>query len=574
MGDLQSLGARIEHALEGPVEHWVRHFLGGLSSSSMPKEGIRISEVSVCEGARPGDFRGIVSWARLAKPGPADWRRLAESIAAAPEIVKAVAVPPGIYLTLAPRVLEEVLASATACTEEPQEPGVVVVFCSPNTNKPLHIGHLRACFLGMSLSRMLQAARIPVRRSQMLSNFGAHMCQALAAYNGIETPTTAGMKPDWFVGRLYRDYHASLREKPSPDCDGMNCRANGERPCMRCRPLNLLRRMVDGDERLLAINKRLGEWAIEGIAATQARIGATYDSGLRESETLSVALEAIQRAIDTGIFRRRDDGSVYVDIHTTGDAELNLLRQNGTSLVYSMLLGIYLSRADRYLGWNTLELTGEQWRAGRRAMYELLERIGRQDIVSTTEAVFFGMVQHGDGVMSSRHGNVVLADELLERIAARVRNSDRFEPHIRSSPEVSDAFAVALLKYCVLGYPRNEGFSFNEDEMWLGTIERLLAVRWMLIEAGATDGRDGEVPSGAASLAMALARHSAVHKKALNRRDPALVVRYLDDLVKVVRATGRRGLSKDLRAALGRVVRSALSLLDIDSRVVEGLPRC
>jgi arginyl-tRNA synthetase len=555
LGDRWS--ARLSAPCHGPVEQWLRSTL----AATVEAAGAAITDVIFTEGARPGDFRVLVSWDGAATVDRTTWKDLAARVTALGGLERAVAVPPAVYVTVSPAVIERVVAEAGAARPVTEHPGVVVVFCSPNTNKPLHIGHLRACFLGMSLSRLLEAAGVEVRRSQMLSNFGIHMCQALAMLRGDEAP--AG-KPDWFVGELYRRYHAAIAELPA--CT--SCQATA---CLRCRPLAMLRRMVDGDEALLAANRQLGEWAIEGIRATQERIGASYDSGLRESEVLRVAVDAILRGLDAGVCYRRDDGSIYVPIRTTGEAELTLLRQNGTSLVYSMLLGIYLSRNERYRGWDTIELTGEQWRAGRRAMYELLEYLGRGDIVAATEGVFFGMVQLGEQVMSSRHGNVVLADELLDRMAARVRDSDRFDAATRTDSGKSDALGIAMLKYFVLGQPRGEGFSFDEDTMWADTLDRVVALRGLLRECSAAAPSDARPTSR--PLAMALARQAVIAKRALVQRDPAIVVRYIDDVVKLARlAVRKRELGAAALRAVDRVVRASLSLLDIAPHVVEETP--
>lgn len=563
-------------ATRGAVESWLADFLEEALAARVPELKAAVDAVDVLAGSKLGDLRAHLSFAGD-PPDRAQWRRVPEALGADPAIERVVPMPPTLHLTLTAKVLEDGVARTAGRTAllpgRPEAPGVVVVFCSPNTNKPLHIGHLRACFLGMAVSRLLEATGVPVRRSQMLSNFGVHMCQALAMVDTTADPRSAGTKPDWFVGDLYRSYHQALASAPDFGCEVPDCRAPaGFRPCLRCRPLHLLRRMAAGDAGLLEANRRLGEWAIEGITATQARIGATYDSGLRESETLALGVETIERAVAAGICRRRPDGSICIAIRSTGTTELTLLRKDGTSLVFSMLLAIYLSRAERYPGWHVVELTGEQWRSGRTAMYELLRRLGRAELADRTEGVFFGMVQHRGAVMRSREGSALHADALLDGVRERVASWDG-TGGLGVAPDDHERLAVSLLKYHVLRFPRAEGFDFDEDAMWADATARFGAVRLALVLAdGAEDGPRVRAAGGdVRTLAMAMARHVAVARRTLDRRDPAILVRYVDELVELGLAGSLRRAEPELRAAFGRVVRECLGLLDVDPVVTPPL---
>ena len=562
----------------GPVEDWLASLVEEAFAATLPDLGASVDAVDVAVGSKLGELRAHLSFPGQ-PPDRAVWRRLPGALSEHPAVQRVVPMPPTVHVTLAPGVLESgvarVAGAPAALPGRPDAPGVAVVFCSPNTNKPLHIGHLRACFLGMAISRLFEATGVPVRNSQMLSNFGVHMCQALAVHDGVTDPASAGTKPDWFVGDLYRAYHRALESAPDHGCHGAECAAPaGERPCLRCRPLHLLRRMAEGDAELLAAGRRLGEWAIEGITATQARVGATYDSGLRESETLALGVATLERAVAEGVCARRADGSIYIDIHSTGATELTLLRRDGTSLVFSMLLAIYLSRAERYPGWRVVELTGEQWRAGRTAMYELLRRLGRSELADATEGVFFGMVKSGGAVMRSREGTVLQADALLDRTRARVASEAEGLGWCGLHPSRHDRLGVSLLKYHVLRFPRADGFDFGEDTMWADATTRLGAVRRALAlaeGAGKGIGRSdaGKPDRELRPLALALSRHTAVARRALDGRDPAVLVRYVDELAERGLSSLRRA-DPALCAAFARVLRASLALLDVDPVMPDG----
>lgn len=554
----------------GPFESWLADLLdAALAGNDL---GAIVASVDVSAGSKLGEARAL-----LALPGPhtpdrAAWRRLADLALADPAIERAVVVPPTIYVTLAAEALERGVAEGARAerliARRPDAPGVVAVFCSPNTNKALHIGHLRACFLGMAISRLFEATGIPVARSQMLSNFGIHMCQALAAHDGVTTPASAGIKGDHFVGDLYRAFHEATAAAPDAGCDQDTCRAGVDgHPCLRCRASRMLRGMAGGDPELLAANRRLGEWAIEGILATQARVGTHHDVCLRESETLPVAIAALNRAVDEGICLQRPDGSTYIPVRSTGEAELTLLRRDGTSLVFSMLLGVYLSRESIYPGWQVAELTGEQWRAGRTAMYEVLRRVGREDISEHTEGVFFGMVQVGGRVLQSRAGGALTADGLLDRTADRVEDWAHCPPSRRDDPQGRDRVASALLKYHVLSFARDRGFDFDEDGMWEDSTTRvgnlLHALAWA--DAAASAATAPPPHPAARQLALALARQSSVATRALTQRDPGVLVRHVDDIVgRAIAASGAPTCSPRLASATARALRQSVHLLGID----------
>jgi len=555
----------------GPFESWLAALLDRAMARSEDIQA-RVASVDLSATSRLGEARAYIAFERPADPDRAAWRWLAEALSRDPAIERAVAVPPAIHVTLASGVLETGVTRSVK--QEPlipqshEVPGVVVVFCSPNTNKPLHIGHLRACFLGMSISRLFEATGVQVARSQMLSNFGIHMCQALAVHDGVTDPRTAGVKGDHYVGELYRAYHAAVAQSDQSECDDRTCRAGGQgHPCIRCRPSHLLRQMSGGDSALLEANRRLGEWAIQGILATQAQVGTTHDTCLRESEVIALAVNALDRAVEAGVCKRRPDGSTYIPVRSTGETELTLLRRDGTSLVFSMLLGIYLTRGELYPGWQVVELTGEQWRAGRTAMYEVLRRIGKEELAATTEGTFFGMVQLEGQVMQSRKGTVVLADALVDGVAERVRGWEECPEGLREDASARVRLAVALLKYHILRFSRPEGFSFDEEVMWTDATKRLStvlrALRWAELVEAPLPGSESHPE--VRSLALAMARHSAFARRALAKRDPAILVRYTDDVAeKSLTAARRDAATPEVRGAVSYVLRRSLYLLGIE----------
>ena len=548
------------------VESGLVEALSGVLARRLSDRNAHIAAVDLAGQVKLGEFRAYVEGVTHTSPDPELLGRVADALAGEPEIDSATPVQSKVHFSPSTQLLVDVVARCAgldAADETPGDrPGVIVTFCSPNTNKPLHLGHLRASLLGMSIAELVEASGTPVLRSQMLSNFGIHICQALAIWERDPVdPASVGTKGDWFVGELYRRYH----EEASDD-EGVQARC-AERDCPHCRAAEMLRAMVAGDETLLEANARLTGWVIDGMAATHARIGTRYDVEFLELDTLPLAFDAIREATAAGLCRRRDDGSTFIEVDEKRGAEVTLLRGDGTPLVFTQFLGVHLGRGDQYPGWRIFELTGEQWRSGRAAMYEVLRRLDRPDLAERMDNVWFGMVQLGGATMRSRTGTGVLTDSLLDDVRDRVA-AWRDRPALLDVDDADvDALAVALVKYYMLGFSRQSPIDFDDDVLWstategLGRVASALAWADAPVEAGSGD------ESGAASraLALLLAREGATADRALYKQDPAILVRYLDELSDAAHAAARGPeLGAPLRAAFGRVTRRTLRLLNID----------
>jgi arginyl-tRNA synthetase len=524
--------------------------------------GPQVASVDLAGQGKSGEFR-----AHLAPQVDEEAvTAIAERLAQAPEIDRTKPLRNAIQFAPATKTLLDIVAvnagqpvPGPTSAEHVGQPGAIVTFCSPNANKPLHVGHLRACFLGTSVGRMFDNAGTPALRSQMMSDFGVHICQALAVWEREGgDPASRGMKGDQFVGELYRRYHRELAEHPCPG------EGHDDPACLQCRSQQLLRQMTAGDPEALAKNAELTRWSIDGIAETQHRVGVRYDVEFFEHESIPRALEALEKAEADGIVHRRDDGSTYIDVHEAGESELTLLRRDGTTVVFTQFLGVHLARGDTHPGWRVMEFTGEQWRSGRAAMYEVLDRLGRHDLAERIENVWFGMVQVDGATMRSRLGTGVLADDLLDQLRARVGGwADR--PEVLAGDD--DTLAVALVKHFVLGHPRQKPIEFDWDGLWDSATQGLTRIARAVAWADEADEGPGgpDVVKAHRPLALALAKEGATADKALYQRDPAIVLRYVHELIDLALETEARSpVPAGLRTAFGRVVRKQLDLLQIE----------
>jgi arginyl-tRNA synthetase len=528
-------------------------------------------EVEPCSKNAPGDFRFdlrplLGAGEQATKEACRD---AAAKVAEADWIDQAVGVPPRVYLTprldvLAAQVVDGIYDERRTYGTGDEHAGkkVIVSYNSPNANKALHLGHLRVCFMGMAMANLLDARGYETLRSEMLSNYGIHICQAIAAYERWgdgSTPESTGMKGDHFVAQWYAMYHARLAEVPE----------------LEDHAATLLQRMEAGDDKLLAFNEQFTEWSIAGIFETYERIGAFHDFRFRELDTLPIAMRLITQALLRGECLRRPDGSVYVDLDDKSLGQVTILRRDGTPLVFTQLLAVWVRREQLHPYHEVMHVTGDQWTAGVNALLEILRRFGCERAGSMTEGVYFGMVKLPEGKMRSREGIVVGADMVLDRLRDRMIDEwaaaapgpiDHFQRN------VSEQLGLAVVKYWLLGFKRHAYITYDEEVMWREGRAGLAAVVRVLrgVEEAEAEQPTGDTP-GSKSAALArrelLLRLNAMPRvvgQALERRDPADIVHYLDDVCRRAAQCNRQALLDAATwRAVGIVVRRSLALLDI-----------
>jgi arginyl-tRNA synthetase len=567
----------------GPAERALTAALQEHLRAVAPHLRIEGVEVEAATKNAPGDFR--IDLRPLLPAGEQatkdESRKAAELVSSAEWVEQAVGVPPRVYFTprldvLAATVVDGIEAERRTYGTGEAHRGekIVVSFNSPNANKALHLGHLRVCFMGMGMANLLDARGYETLRSEMLSNYGIHICQAIAAYRRWgegSTPDSTGMKGDHFVAKWYAMFHARLAEVPELEDEAAK----------------LLQDMEAGNDELLAFNAQFTEWSIQGIYETYERIGTFHDFRFRELDTLPIAMRLIAQALLRGDCLRRSDGSVYVDLEDKGLGTVTILRRDGTPLVFTQLLAVWVRREQLHPHHTVMHVTGDQWTAGVNALLEILKRFGCERAGSMTEGVYFGMVKLPEGKMRSREGIVVGADTVLDRMRDRM-----IETWLDAAPgpldhlqrDICETLGLAVVKYWLLGFKRPAYITYDEDVMWeegrIGLARIVRALR-RAERAGEPDVEAADPPFGPSyvpadrplSKAAALNRRELVQRlndmprvvaQALDRRDPADVVNYMDDVCRRVSTCDRQA---PLDAATWRAVRvvllRALQIADI-----------
>jgi len=350
---------------------------------------------------------------------------------------------------------------------------VVVEYSSPNTNKPLHLGHLRNNFLGNSVSRILEAAGNEVNKVQIINDRGIHICKSMLAWqkfgNG-ETPESAGIKGDHLVGKYYVAFDKALKEDVKILMDKGLSKEDAEKQApILLEAQEMLKKWEAKDPEVYALWERMNGWVYDGFNATYERMGVDFDKLYYESDTYLIGRERVLEGLEKGVFFQKADGSIWVDLTEEGLDEKLLLRKDGTSVYMTQDIGTALMRFDDYPNLSQLIYTvGNEQEYHFKVLFLILKKLG----YSWADACYhlsYGMVDLPSGKMKSREGTVVDADDLIQQMAdtaeARTKELGKIEGFTEDqATELYDMLALGAVKYYLLKVDPRKRMLFNPEE--------------------------------------------------------------------------------------------------------------
>ncbi|GHV19866.1 arginine--tRNA ligase [Spirochaetia bacterium] len=357
--------------------------------------------------------------------------------------------------SFAASLLKEVLDETKAWTKGTSLNGrrIMVEFSSPNTNKPLHLGHLRNDVLGESISRILICAGADVRKVCIINDRGIHICKSMLAYKekfaGI-TPESIGKKSDHFVGDCYVQYSKLEKE----DAHAIE------------RARELLIKWEAGDAETTALWKKMNDWTVDGIKKTYKRCGVSFDKYYFESQTYLRGKEEVLKGLEKNIFFRAEDGSVQADLTAENLDTKILLRKDGTSLYITQDFGTVIMRHDEWLFDKLIYVVGNEQRYHFQVLFTLLSRLGF-DWAKNLYHLSYGMVNLPEGRMKSREGTVVDADDLIDELKSmalnEIRQKER-EEAVGDACATAEKIALGALHYFLLQITPDKDMLFNPAE--------------------------------------------------------------------------------------------------------------
>ncbi|MEN9432238.1 MAG: hypothetical protein RL206_1157 [Bacteroidota bacterium] len=431
------------------------------------------------------DFEGdatlvVFPFLKLSRKSPVDTaREIGEALQAASPLVSSFnAVQGFLNIVLSSDQIQarfDAIRSADAwgtTPVDPNAPAAMVEFSSPNTNKPLHLGHVRNILLGHSVSRILEASGRKVVQVQIVNDRGVHICKSMWAwqqFGGGITPDSAGKKGDHLVGDFYvrfdQEYRSQVRELMAQGLDEDSAKAQA--PCM-LEVQEMLRQWEAGDTEVRSLWATMNGWVYDGFNQTYSRLGVRFDRNYYESDTYVLGKQDIEEGLARGVFYRRDDGSVWIDLREDGLDEKLVLRRDGTSVYMTQDIGTAIQRFKDFSIDRLTYVVGNEQDYHFRVLFLILKKLG----YAWADQLFhlsYGMVDLPSGKMKSREGTVVDADDLLDEMesTARALSEELGKTEGLGEAEKAQLYRVlghGALKYFILKVDPRKRMVFNPEE--------------------------------------------------------------------------------------------------------------
>ena len=349
---------------------------------------------------------------------------------------------------------------------------VVVEYSSPNTNKPLHLGHIRNNLLGWSVAEILKANGYAVKKVNLVNDRGIHICKSMLAwkkFSGGETPQSSGMKGDHLVGKYYVAFDKAYKEEiANLVSKGMDKEEAEKNAPILLEAQAMLKRWEEKDTEVVDLWKQMNAWVYAGFDETYNKLGIDFDKVYYESETYLLGKDLVSKGLDKGVFYRREDGSVWIDLTKDGLDEKLLLRKDGTSVYMTQDLGTACLRHDDFGSERLVYVVGNEQNYHFAVLKLVLEKLG-MEWAKDLYHLSYGMVELPNGKMKSREGTVVDADDLIAQMieTAKTQTEEHGKTEGFTSEQASELYsqlALGALKYFILKVDPKKNMLFNPEE--------------------------------------------------------------------------------------------------------------
>ena len=480
--------------------------------------------------------------------------------------------------------------------QDPDGSAMMVEYSSPNTNKPLHLGHVRNVLLGYSVAEILKAAGKKVYKTQIINDRGIHICKSMLAwklYGNGETPESTGLKGDKLVGNYYVKFDQEYKKEIAQ----LIAAGRSEEEAKKEAPLLLAAQKMlllweAGDEEVVALWKMMNEWVYAGFEVTYKNIGVDFDSYYYESNTYLLGKDNIEEGLEKGVFYKKEDGSVWCDLTPDGLDEKIVLRSDGTAVYMTQDIGTAIQRVK-----DCPDITGMIYTVGNeqdyhfKVLFLILQKLG-YDWAKSLFHLSYGMVDLPSGKMKSREGTVVDADDLIAEMATTAgtisNEHGKLEGYSKEEKEeLYSVIGLGALKYYILKVDPQKRILFNPEESvdFQGNTGPYIQYTYARIRSIMRKAEDlGVVQSAQApgglhpkekELLKWIQEYPATIQLAAEKHSPAIIANYTYDLVKEFNSFfqnvqilgGTTDEEKAFRVALcgqvAQVIKSAFGLLGI-----------
>lgn len=349
---------------------------------------------------------------------------------------------------------------------------VMVEYSSPNTNKPLHLGHIRNNLLGYSVARILETSGYEVVKANLINDRGIHICKSMLAWqrfgNG-ETPESSGLKGDHLVGKYYVEFDKHYKQEIADlVASGVEKdKAEKEAPLMKAAQ-EMLRQWEAGNPEVISLWKTMNDWVYKGFDITYKNLGVAFDKFYYESNTYSLGKDIIEEGLANGVFFKKDDNSVWIDLSSDGLDEKLVLRGDGTSVYITQDIGTAQLKYDEFHCNKSIYVVGNEQDYHFKVLFLILKKLGKT-WSDGLHHLSYGMVDLPSGKMKSREGTVVDADDLMADMieAAKQKTEELGKTDTMSESEKTELYrmlGLGALKFFILKVDPQKRMLFNPEE--------------------------------------------------------------------------------------------------------------
>lgn len=472
----------------------------------------------------------------------------------------------------------------------------MVEYSSPNTNKPLHLGHLRNVFLGYSVANILKANGHQVFKTQIINDRGIHICKSMLAWQKFgegETPESSGMKGDHLVGKYYVAFDKAYKSEITELVDGGMDKevAEKEAPIFK-EAQEMLLKWEQGDEEVVVLWKKMNGWVYDGFDVTYNTMGVDFDELYYESDTYILGKDVVEKGLADNVFYRKDDDSVWCDLSDHKMDDKLVLRADGTSVYMTQDIGTAIERYKKHQDLNGLIYTvGNEQEHHFKVLFNILKKLGYKWAEGCYH-LSYGMIELPEGKMKSREGTVVDADDLMASIVEDAKAMTQERGHIDGMSEeeketLYSNIGLGGLKYFLLKVDPKKGMVFDPKESidLNGNTGPFIQYAYARIQSLLAKAKDlgystsfdaVEINDKEQGLIKSLKDYPSVINEAGKNYSPAILCNYIFDLVKdynnfyqtvdILREEDKNKLAFRLQLSdtVSKVINSSMKLLGVD----------
>jgi len=473
---------------------------------------------------------------------------------------------------------------------------IMVEYSSPNTNKPLHLGHVRNNLLGYSVAEILKASGNKVYKTQIINDRGIHICKSMLAWKRFgdgETPESTGLKGDKLVGNYYVKFDQEYKKEIS----GLIAEGKSEEEAKAQAPIlieaqEMLIKWEAGDPEVISLWKKMNQWVYEGFEKTYNALGVDFDKNYYESETYLLGKEVVEQGLKKGVFFKKEDGSVWIDLTADGLDEKIVLRSDGTAVYMTQDIGTAIQRVKDFNIDGMVYTVGNEQDYHFKVLFLILKKLGF-NWSNYLHHLSYGMVDLPEGKMKSREGTVVDADDLIDQMkeTARTISEELGKLDGYSEGEKEELYKIiglGALKYYILKVDPKKRILFNPEESvdFQGNTGPFIQytyarIQSILRKSGFDYTQELTIDQGynlhekEKELIKQLQSYPETVQLAAGNHSPALIANYTYDLVKEFNAfyqnvtilgteeIEEKKLRVQLSDSVGKVIKSAFQLLGI-----------